>query len=45
VLGIQAMRLEERYADYLQVGFLAFMRSDANVQDASAYKCYANSAT
>lgn len=45
VLGIQAMRLEERYADYLQVGFLAFMRSDATVQDPSAYKAYVNSAT
>jgi HK97 family phage major capsid protein len=45
VLGIQAMRLEERYADYLQVGFLAFMRSDATVQDPSAFKAYVNSAT
>lgn len=45
VLGIQAMRLEERYADYLQVAFLAFMRSDATVQDSSAYKAYVNSAT
>jgi HK97 family phage major capsid protein len=45
VLGIQAMRLEERYADYLQVGFLAFMRSDATVQDPSAFKAYVNSAS
>ncbi len=28
VLGIQALRLTERYADYLQVGFLFFSRSD-----------------
>ncbi len=31
-------RLSERYADFLQVGFLAFLRSDGIVQDASAYK-------
>jgi len=42
VLGIQAIRLEERYADWLQVGFLAFMRSDGVVQDPSAYKAYVN---
>ncbi len=28
VLSIQALRLTERYADYLQVGFLFFSRSD-----------------
>jgi len=32
------LRLAERYADFLQVGFLAFLRSDGAVQDASAYK-------
>jgi HK97 family phage major capsid protein len=42
VLGIQAIRLEERYADFLQVGFLAFMRSDGVVQDPNAYKAYVN---
>ena len=42
VLGIQAIRLEERYADFLQVGFLAFMRSDGVVQDSNAYKAYVN---
>jgi len=34
----QLMRLAERYADYLQVGFFAFGRMDALVQDSSAVK-------
>lgn len=38
VAGGQLMRLEERYADYLQVGFFGFARMDALVQDASAVK-------
>lgn len=45
VLGIQLLRLEERYADYLQVGFLSFLRTDGTVQDANAVKTYRNSAT
>lgn len=45
VLGIQMLRLEERYADFLQVGFLAFLRTDATVQDAAAYKAMTQSAT
>lgn len=45
VLGLQMLRLEERYADFLQVGFLAFLRTDATVQDAAAYKAMAQSAT
>jgi HK97 family phage major capsid protein len=45
VLGFQLMRLEERYADYLQVGFLGFARADAKPQDLLAYKAYRNSAT
>jgi HK97 family phage major capsid protein len=40
VLGIQQLRLEERYADFLQVGFLAFARADGTQQDAAAYKAY-----
>ncbi|MGN8245242.1 phage major capsid protein [Cellulomonas soli] len=36
VRGAQTMRLTERYADYLQVGFLGFQRLDAKVQDTSA---------
>lgn len=45
VLGIQSLRLEERYADFLQVGFLAFLRTDSQTQDSGAVKHYQNSAT
>ena len=45
VLGIQSLRLEERYADYLQVGFLAFLRTDGLVQDANAIKHFQNAAS
>jgi len=47
VLGIQIMALRERYADFLQVGFLAFSRSDGDLVDAgqAPIKHYANSAT
>ena len=38
VTGGALMRLAERYAEYLQVGFLAYERADALVQDASAAK-------
>lgn len=34
----QVLRLVERFADYLQVGFLAWHRSDGLVQDSSAVK-------
>jgi len=34
VLGIQLLRLDERYADALQVGFLAFSRHDGVLVDA-----------
>lgn len=27
------LRLEERYADYLQLGFLAFIRADGDLVD------------
>ncbi len=37
VTGVQLMRLNERYADFLQVGFLGFERSDGTVQDPYAY--------
>lgn len=40
----QAMRLTERYADFLQVGFLAFERHDGKPDDAAAIRAYANSA-
>ncbi|MEU4348302.1 phage major capsid protein [Streptomyces sp. NPDC023838] len=45
VRDIQTLRLAERYADYLQVAFLAFSRADGTPQDFSAYKAYKNSAT
>lgn len=45
VQDVQMLRLAERYADYLQVGFLAFARTDATPQDTAAYKAYRNSAT
>lgn len=45
VTGVTVLRLEERYADYLQVGFLAFQRSDGTVQNSSAYTLYQHSAS
>jgi HK97 family phage major capsid protein len=45
VRDVQLLRLAERYADYLQVGFLAFSRADGAPQDASAIRAYRNSAT
>lgn len=41
----QAMRLTERYADFLQVGFLAFERHDGKPDDAAAIRAYSNSST
>jgi HK97 family phage major capsid protein len=32
------LRLTERYADFLQVGFLGFQRSDGTLQNAAAFK-------
>jgi HK97 family phage major capsid protein len=34
VVGVQLLRLTERYADFLQVGFLAFARADGRKVDA-----------
>ncbi|MFJ6561864.1 phage major capsid protein [Streptomyces sp. NPDC091412] len=45
VAGGQMMRLEERYADYLQVGFLGFLRLDAKPDDGAAFRVYAHPAT
>jgi HK97 family phage major capsid protein len=45
VRDVQLLRLSERYADFLQVGFLAFNRADSKQQNAQAYKAYQNSAT
>jgi HK97 family phage major capsid protein len=45
VQDVQLLRLSERYADYLQVGFLAFARTDGTPQDTAAYRAYANAAS
>lgn len=42
---VQVLRLTERYADYLQVGFLGFQRSGGTPQDVNAYTVLQNSAT
>jgi HK97 family phage major capsid protein len=39
------MRLDERYADYLQVGFLGFVRMDARGNDLRSAVLYKTSAT
>jgi HK97 family phage major capsid protein len=45
VLGLQMLRLTERYADFLQVGFLGFMRGDGRVNDQRAIAALVQSAT
>lgn len=45
VSDLAVMRLTERYADFLQVGFFAFQRSDGTLQNASAFKTLQQSAT
>ena len=46
VLGMQMMVLRERYADFLQVGYIAFMRTDGRIISAAQpLKYYQNSAT
>lgn len=45
VTGVQALRLDERYADFLQVGFLGFQRAGGIVQDTNAFRIIQNSAT
>jgi HK97 family phage major capsid protein len=37
VRGVTMMRLVERYADYLQVGFTGFLRYDSNLIDAGTH--------
>jgi len=39
------LRLNERYADFLQVGFLAFERWDGTLQDANAFKVFQTTPT
>jgi HK97 family phage major capsid protein len=45
VQGVSVLRLQERFMDALQVGFLSFARYDGVVDDASAAKLFQNSAT
>lgn len=40
VSDVAVMRLTERYAEFLQVGFFAFQRSDGTLQNASAAKTF-----
>jgi HK97 family phage major capsid protein len=45
VTGLSTLRLTERYADFLQVGFLAFQRADGTMQDANAVRVFQTTAT
>lgn len=45
VKELTTLRLTERYADFLQVGFLLFERADGEVQNANAYRVFQTSAT
>ena len=46
VIGSAALlRLTERYADNLQVGFIAFERADGTLQDANAFKTFKTTPT
>jgi HK97 family phage major capsid protein len=44
VLGVQTVRLTERYAEKLQVAFFAYQRQDGMVQDPNAVRTYQQSA-
>lgn len=45
VRGLTVLRLVERYADFLQVGFLAFERADGTLQDGNAVRVFQTTAT
>jgi HK97 family phage major capsid protein len=45
VNGAHTMRLTERYADYLQVGYLGYVRADARSNDLRAAAYYSTNAT
>jgi len=45
VQDMKLMRLDERYADFLQVGFIAFERADGTLQNASAWKVLTGTAS
>jgi HK97 family phage major capsid protein len=38
VKGLTLIRLNERYADYLQIGFMMFSRADSALLDTAAIK-------
>lgn len=44
VQGVQMLRLAERYADFLQVGFLGFARMDATIDDSAAMRVFQHGA-
>lgn len=45
VRDISTVRLAERYADYLQVGFFAFARADGTLQNGNAVRVFQTTAT
>ena len=45
VKGLTVLRLVERFADFLQVGFLGFERADGTLQDANAVRVLQTTAT
>lgn len=45
VRELTTLRLTERYADYLQVGFLGFERADGTMQNANAVRVFQTTAT
>jgi HK97 family phage major capsid protein len=45
VQSVQTLRLNERYAEKLQVGFLGFARLDGMIQDSSAIRMYQHAAS
>jgi HK97 family phage major capsid protein len=45
VRELSTLRLTERYADFLQVGFLAFERADGTLQDANAVRVFQTTPT
>jgi hypothetical protein len=40
VSDVRLVRMDERYADYDQVGFTAFLRSDGDLLDAGTHPVY-----
>lgn len=45
VTGLTLLQLNERYADYLQKGFLGFQRADGTLQDSGAVRVFQTTAT